>query len=133
MIVDPSAVVAILLEEPEAPALRAAFDLRPGACMSRASYVELAIVIERRFGITGGRKLERFVRRAGIEFVAVDEEQAAVAVDAFRRYGKGQHRAGLNYGDCFTYALASVADEPVLCVGNDFARTDVELVPLDPA
>jgi ribonuclease VapC len=86
------------------------------------------IVIERRRGAGGVRELDLFLATAGIDLVAVDTEQANVARRAFTRFGKGRHRAGLNYGDCFSYALATVLGEPLLSKGDDFGHTDVEPV-----
>jgi ribonuclease VapC len=93
--------------------------------MSVASWVEISIVIEVRFGAEGLAGLDLFVDRAGIELVPADMEQATVARRAFSRFGKGRHPAGLNYGDCFSYALATVLGEPLLYKGEDFLRTDV--------
>jgi ribonuclease VapC len=98
--------------------------------MSVATLVELSIVLESRFGAEGLRDLDLFVVRAGIELVPVDLEQAHEARRAFSRFGRGRHPAGLNYGDCFAYALARVRGEPLLFKGEDFARTDV--LPLRP-
>ncbi len=96
--------------------------------MSAASFAELGIVLEARFGPVGGAVAERFTLEGGIEIVPVDTEQARLAIDAWRRFGKGHHRAGLNYGDCFTYALAVATQLPVLCVGDDFTHSDVGVV-----
>jgi len=96
--------------------------------MSVATFVELSIVIESRYGAEGQRDLDQFIERARIELVAVDLEQAKLARVAFSRFGKGRHEAGLNYGDCFAYALARVLGEPLLFKGEDFSRTDVQSV-----
>jgi ribonuclease VapC len=93
-----------------------------------ATFVEISIVLEARHGAEGVRDLDRFTNRAGIEFVPVDAEQAHIARGAFSRYGKGRHRAGLNYGDCFSYALAMMVGEPLLFKGDDFVHTDVTIV-----
>jgi ribonuclease VapC len=93
--------------------------------MSTASYLETAIVIESRFGESGGRELDLWLHRSSVSLVAVDADQAEVARAAYRRYGKGRHRAGLNYGDCFSYALARVSGQPLLFKGDDFGHTDV--------
>lgn len=98
------------------------------ALMSAASFVELGIVLEARFGPVGEAVAERFTREGGVEIVPLDVEQARLAIEAWRRFGKGHHRAGLNYGDCFTYALAAAAQLPVLCVGDDFSHSDIALV-----
>ena len=97
-----------------------------------ASFVEASIVIEARHGADGLRALDRFVERAGIVVAAVDLEQAKLARDAFSRFGKGRHAAALNFGDCFSYALARVLGEPLLFKGEDFARTDVARVEMPP-
>lgn len=96
--------------------------------MSVATFLEISIVIETRFGAAGQRDVDLFVERAGIELV--DVEQAKVARRAFNRYGRGRHAAGLNLGDCFAYALATVLGEPLLFKGDDFSKTDV--IPFSP-
>ncbi len=93
--------------------------------MSVATFVETSIAIEARPGAEGVRDLERFVTRAGIGLVTVDLEQGQIAREAFSRFGKGRHRAALNYGDCFSYALAILLGEALLYKGDDFAETDV--------
>jgi ribonuclease VapC len=96
--------------------------------MSVATFVEVSIVIESRHGAAGLRQLDRFVDRAGIELVSVDVEQGRVARDAFGRFGKGRHPAGLNFGDCLAYALARVRGESLLYKGDDFLHTDVAAI-----
>lgn len=125
MVVDSSAVIAILTGEPAGGALVDALLADTRRRMSAATLVEAAIVIEARHGEPGGRELDLFLHRAGIEIVPVTAEQAEIARMAFRRFSKGRHPAGLNYGDCFSYALALASGEPLLFVGDDFARTDV--------
>ena len=125
MVVDTSALLAILQDEPERRAFNEAIEAADSRSMSVATFVEASIVLEARFGASGVRDLDLFVERAGIELVEVDVEQARTARRAFARYGKGQHKAGLNFGDCFSYALASVRGEALLYKGADFARTDV--------
>lgn len=93
--------------------------------MSVATFVEISIVIEARHGAEGLRDLDHFIGRAGIELVPVDAEHGEAARGAFNRFGKGRHRAGLNYGDCFSYALAISTGEPLLFEGDDFVHTDV--------
>lgn len=100
----------------------------PRAVDVHASYLETAIVIETRFGEPGGRELDLWLHRAAVDLVAVDADQADIARGAYRVYGKGRHRAGRNYGDCFSYALAKVSTQPLLFKGDDFAHTDVEAV-----
>ena len=128
MVIDTSAVIAMLSDEPEAPGFEAELQADPVRLMSTASYVEAAIVIETRYGLPGGRELDLWLHRAGIDLVAVDADQAELARAAYRRYGKGRHRAGLNYGDCFSYALAQVSGQPLLFTGDDFAHTDIGTV-----
>jgi ribonuclease VapC len=125
MVIDTSAVLAILFDEPERRTFNEAIEAAEFRRMSTGTFVEVSIVIESRFGAEGIRDLDLFIERAGIDLAPVDAEQAHVARRAFSRFGKGRHPAGLNYGDCFAYALASVLDEPLLYKGNDFGRTDL--------
>jgi ribonuclease VapC len=99
--------------------------------MSVATFVESSIVIDVRYGAEGLRDLDHFISRAGIDLVAVEAEHGTTARGAFGRFGKGRHRAGLNYGDCFSYALAIVTGEPLLFKGDDFIHTDVATVAFD--
>jgi len=125
MIIDTSAVTAILFGEAERRGLIEAIEAADSRRMSAATFVEISIAVEARHGAEGLRDLDRFLACAGVEVVAVDREQASVARDAFSRFGKGRHRAGINYGDCFSYALAMVLGEPLLCKGENFRHTDV--------
>ena len=125
IVLDTSALVAILLGEPEARDFADAIERHSPAIISAATIVETSIVVESRKGEAAGRELDLLLYRAGIEIVPVDAEQADIAREAWRRYGKGRHTAGLNYGDCFAYALAKSSDAPLLFKGEDFARTDV--------
>jgi ribonuclease VapC len=97
----------------------------PSRLISAGTYLETAIVAEARYGRNGFHHLKLFLTTASIETVAFDKEQAEIAADAFYRFGKGRHTAGLNYGDCFSYALAIQTDEPLLFKGDDFVHTDV--------
>lgn len=125
MIVDTSALIAILEEEPEAPALRRALALGGGR-ISAPTLLEAAIVARGKAGPGGTRRLDALVREARLEVVAFDEEQARAAADAHAVYGRGSgHPARLNLGDCFAYSLAYLTGEPLLFVGDDFARTDI--------
>ncbi len=128
MVIETSALVAMLTDEPDAQRFEAAVEADPVRLMSTASYLEAAIVIEQRFGELAGRELDLWLHRAGVDLVSVDAEQAEVARSAYRRFGKGRNRAGLNYGDCFAYALAKVSGEPLLYQGDDFANTDIGAV-----
>ncbi len=125
MVIDTSAVVAILTGEPKAEILIEAIAVDARRLLSTASYVEAAIVLESRFGDAGGREFDMLLLKAGIEIVDVTAEQAELARHAWRTYGKGRHPAGLNFGDCFSYALAKTTGEPLAFTGGDFARTDV--------
>ncbi len=125
MVVDSSAIIAILKQEPDAQRFALALAYAPDRWMSAVSLVEAALVIEGRFGGRGARELDTLIARSRIQFVAFDGEQAALAREAFRRFGRGRHPAGLNFGDCLAYALAKHLDEPLLFKGDDFAKTDV--------
>lgn len=128
MVVDGSALLAILLNEPDAHPIRAAFDHDDVRLMSAATLLEVSMVIEARKGDSGGRELDVLISRSKIEVVPVDEDQVDEARRAWRRFGRGRHAAGLNYGDLFSYALSRTTGEPLLYKGDDFARTDVARV-----
>ena len=125
MVIDTSAVLAILQDEPERRAFNEAIEAADSRSLSVASFVEVSIAIEARFGAEGVGHLDRLLERAGVKVVPVDLEQGRLARQAFSRFGKGRHEAGLNFGDCFSYALAQVLGEPLLFEGEDFSRTDV--------
>ncbi len=126
MIVDTSAIVAVLQDEPTAPRLRAALERSGRNGMSAASYVELGIVLDRHANATQQRQIQTVLNLFGIAIEPVTVEQAMVARSAYRDFGRGSgHPAKLNYGDTFSYALASVTGEPLLFVGDDFAHTDI--------
>lgn len=129
MVIDTSALVAIFLAEPER---RRFLDLIIAAetrLISAANALETGIVLEARRGEAAGREFDLFVVRANLRVVPVDGEQVEIARSAWRKYGKGRHPATLNFGDCFAYALAKFAGEPLLAKGTDFAGTDVEVCP----
>jgi ribonuclease VapC len=126
MVIDTSAIIAILNNEPERRLFGEAIENAETCIMSTASFVEASLVIESSRGYDGLRDFDLLVARAGIELAPVDAEQATLAREAFRRYGKGRHPAALNFGDCFSYALAKALDLPLLFKGADFARTDIE-------
>ena len=128
MIVDSSALLAVLLQKPEAEAISHALLQGHPRRLSAASFVETSIVVEARNADAGIRELDNLLHRASIEIVAVDEPQARLAREAYRHFGKGRHKAGLNFRDCFSYALAKSLDEPLLCTGNDFRMTDIAVV-----
>ncbi|MGH6661522.1 MAG: type II toxin-antitoxin system VapC family toxin [Rhodospirillales bacterium] len=125
MVIDTSALVAILLDEPERRAFNEKIEADPRRLVSAVTFVEAALAIEARVGEAGGRELDLFLHRAGVETVPVDADQAEIARRAFRRYGRGRHPAGLNFGDCFAYALVKTTGEPLLFKGDDFGRTDI--------
>lgn len=130
MVIDTSALIAILVGEPEQRAFIEAIEAADSRLLSTATLVETSIIIESRYGAEGVRDLDLFLGKAGVDLAAVDDEQARLARRAFSRFGKGRHPAGLNYGDCFSYALAMTAGEPLLFKGADFRQTDVEIVEL---
>lgn len=125
MVVDTSAVVALLLGEPEAEAIDALLRSSAHTTISAANFVELMIVAESRSGAEGVLIVEALMRRLDIAIEAVTADVARSATDGWRRFGKGRHRAGLNYGDCFSYGLAIAKDNTLLFVGDDFSKTDV--------
>jgi ribonuclease VapC len=125
MVIDTSAVLALLWNEPDAARLLDAIEADLLRRISAASVVESGIVAHTRHGDPGERELDVLLQRLSADVVPVTAEQAEVARYAFRKYGKGRHSAGLNYGDCFSYALAIVADEPLLFTGAGFSQTDV--------
>ncbi len=125
MVVDTSALVAILFDEPEAERYAHALASATTRLVSAVTRVELAFVIEGRKGEAGRADLEKLLSAGEFEIVAVTAHQAMAAIDAFRRFGSGRHCAALNIGDCFAYALAAILDEPLLFNGGDFALTDL--------
>ena len=127
MIVDTSAVIAILFEESEAERYHQAIAQAPYRRMSVANFLEAAMVLEGRSGLAGGRILDAYLQESRIVLEPVTVELAHTARQAWRRFGRGNHPAALNYGDCFAYALAVVRQEPLLSKGGDFALTDVEV------
>jgi len=128
MTLDTSAVLAVLQDEPERTEFVTLIEDAPRRVISAVSVLEAAMVLEGRRGEDAGSDLDRFLLKASIQTVAFDEDQLAVARMAFRRFGKGRHRAGLNFGDCAAYALAQWSGEPLLSKGTDFAATDVARV-----
>jgi ribonuclease VapC len=129
MVIDTSALLAILQDEPDRRAFTEAIEAAESRSLSVASFVETSLVIEARFGAEGIRHLDRLIERAGVTLVPVDLEQGKLARQAFTRFGKGRHAAGLNFGDCFSYALAQFLGEPLLYKGQDFAQTDLPRYP----
>ncbi len=129
MVLDSSALLAILFSEPMREPFIAALDADPVRLLSAATLVECSIVVQARRGPDGLRDLDQLLSRAGVRVEAVDQEQAYIARTAWERYGKGRHAAALNFGDCFAYALSFATGEALLFAGNDFSRTDVQAHP----
>lgn len=125
MVLDTSAILAILLGEPESGVFAEIISKDQKRLLSAGTVLELMIVIEARKGEAGGRELDLLLHRAKIDIVPFDSEQAEIARQAWRNFGKGNHPAGLNFGDCFAYALAKISGEPLLFKGEDFSQTDV--------
>jgi ribonuclease VapC len=125
MVIDSSAIFAVLFGELEAPRFLRALASTDRKLMSAVGHLESAIVVEARKGAVGAKSFASLVAQAGIEVVAFDASQAEVALDAWRRYGKGRHPAALNLGDCAAYALAAVTNEELLFKGEDFSNTDI--------
>jgi ribonuclease VapC len=126
MVIDTSALVAILLGELEAEPFALAIAGDPKRLVSTFTALETAIVIEAKKGESGGRELDLLLHQARIEMAPLTAEQFEIARSAWRRYGKGRHPAGLNIGDCCSYALAKCAGEPLLFKGDDFSQTDIK-------
>ncbi len=125
MILDTSALVSILAQEPDSELYIRAISQAPHCRISAGNFLELSIVIEGQFGSEVLRQCDALFRRIGIVIEAVTVEQAQVARQAFHDFGRGRHAAGLNFGDCFAYALSKITDEPLLFKGADFKKTDI--------
>jgi ribonuclease VapC len=125
MVIDTSALVAILTDEAERRAFNETIEAASVRLVSAATVLEAGLVIESRKGEHGGRELDLFLHRAHFEIVPVDADQVELARAAYRVYAKRRHPAALNFGDCFSYALAKLRGEPLLYKGDDFARTDL--------
>ena len=128
MVIDTSALAAIFFHEPERQQFLDVIVADPRKLVSAATMLEAGMVIEGRQGEAAGREFDLFAIRANLQVVPFDAEQAEIARYAWRTYGKGRHSAGLNFGDCFAYALAKSSGEKLLAKGEDFRLTDVELV-----
>lgn len=130
VVVDTSAIVAVVLGEPDAERFAAALVRHRGQLLlSAATHVELGIVVEARHGPGGTQELEALLTRLTVSVEPFDAVQSTVALAAWRRFGKGRHPAGLNLGDCYSYALAKSRGAPLLFKGHDFSQTDVEVLP----
>lgn len=128
LVVDTSAAVAVLIDEPGADWLLNSLAESQRSVMPAATYLELAMVIESRYGQAATGLAARFVRDAEVEIVDVSAEAAERALEGWRRFGKGRHPAKLNFGDCLVYGVAMELDLPILCTGDDFARTTVTVL-----
>ncbi|MEQ1888984.1 MAG: type II toxin-antitoxin system VapC family toxin [Alphaproteobacteria bacterium] len=128
MIIDTSALIAILFNESDAPIYARAIEQADSRRLSAANFVEAAMVAERFTGGRAGPRFDALLRTSRIVIEPFTVEQAHLARQAFLDYGKGRHAAGLNFGDCFAYALAKASGEPLLFKGADFARTDIAAV-----
>lgn len=127
MILDTSALLAVLFDEPERDEFVRRIADTPRLFVSAGTLLETSIVLEARLGEPAGRELDLLLHRAGVQTVAVDDAQVQVARAAWRRFGKGRHAAGLNYGDLFAYALARITGDELLFKGDDFGQTDVSV------
>ena len=125
MVIDSSAFVAIVAGEPERAPFSQAIVSQPIRLASAATLLETTMVVLGRKGEPGVTELHAFIGQTGVETAPFSAEQLDLAVDAFRRFGKGRHPAGLNFGDCFAYALAKATGEPLLFKGDDFSQTDI--------
>lgn len=125
MVVDTSALLAIFLAEPERKGFLELITQAETRFISAANALEIGIVLEARRGEAAGREFDLFLHHAKFDVVSVDSEQMEIARLAWRKYGRGRHPAGLNFGDCFAYALAKVMDQPILFKGDDFKQTDL--------
>jgi len=128
VIVDSSAIIAILLRGPAWEPLLDHLTAADTPGVGAPTLVETGIVLSSRLGIPGKTLLARFIQESGLRTIAFSEAHWPVAVDAYLRFGKGRHSAALNFGDCLTYAISRVAAEPLLCIGDNFAKTDLPLV-----
>jgi ribonuclease VapC len=129
MIIDTSALVAILDQEPEAERIVRTLAATPERMLSAANLVEVGIVMQARRGDDGARDVDLLLAKLRIEIAPFTARQAEIARKAFRRFGRGRHDAKLNFGDCFAYALAKDASTPLLFKGDDFGKTDVIVAP----
>jgi ribonuclease VapC len=127
MVIDTSAFAAIFFAEPERQKFLAAITSADSRLVSAATVLETGIVLESRQGEAAGREFDLFVVRANLQVIPVDADQADLARSAWRKYGKGRHPAALNFGDCFSYALAKSTGEPLLTKGTDFSQTDIAI------
>ena len=125
MVIDSSAILAVLLGEPNADRFSAEMAEAEILRISAVSYFEVSMILDTRKGIAGRHELDFLIRRSDVRIESFDPLQARIAREAFHRFGKGRHRAGLNFGDCCSYALAKLRNEPLLFKGSDFSLTDI--------
>lgn len=125
MVIDTSALVAVLFDEAEREEFVEAMAQAPRLLISAGTLIECSVAVEARSGESAGREVDLFLHRGGVEVIAIDEDQASIARTAWRTYGTGRHAAGLNLGDLFSYALATSMGEELLFKGDDFVRTDI--------
>jgi ribonuclease VapC len=128
VIVDSSAVVAVLLRQPGYETLLGRLETATTAAIGSPTLVETGIVLAARVGVAGKTLLARFCQEARLTAIPFTDEHWPVAVDAYIRFGKGRHPAALNFGDCLTYAVSRLSGQPLLCTGTDFPRTDLALI-----
>ena len=128
MVIDTSIITAIVLNESEAQTFEALISDDPVRLISAASVLEASMVIESRRGEAGAKEFDMWLYLTEVKIIPVDAEHVNQARSAWRRFGKGRHPAALNFGDCFSCALAKLSDEPLLFKGNDFSKTDIEAV-----
>ena len=128
IVLDTSALIALLLKEPDAELIASALVSATAIRMAAPNWLEVAMVAMARRGIDGYQQLKQILERLQVEVVASDRANAEIAFQAWIQYGKGRHPAGLNYGDCFAYALAKQRGEALLYKGNDFSKTDIQSV-----
>jgi ribonuclease VapC len=128
MVIDTSALFAILTKEPDALLFSKAIEKDPVRLISAGTLLEIGILVESCYGMEGKRCLELLLYKIAAKVMPVIESHAQEGVRAYRLYGKGKHPASLNYGDCFSYALAKLSGEPLLCKGTNFSQTDLPVV-----
>ena len=127
MILDSSAIVAIVLREPGWESLAAKLGAGPVAGVGAPTLVETGLLLTNKMGKHGRAMVSRFLHQSGVTVVPFGEDHWRVAGEAHTKFGEGRHAAGLNFGDCLTYAVARLAGQPVLCLGDDFSKTDLDL------
>jgi ribonuclease VapC len=131
VIIDSSAIISVVMQEPDHERVVAALEGPDGLAAGSPTLFETGLVLCARFGSQGQGMLRSFTRDAELQPIAFADHHTDIAISAFLRYGEGRHPAKLNLGDCMSYAVARWSDEPLLCTGNDFAKTDLELVLAD--